>query len=498
MTLLLFAFLAAGKATEFRPTVAVVPPVSTVAADGWVGLALADDLSTRLLFHSRFDPKTLSRLYPLNVFGWRQALSAARAAGLRVQEPLDKASLARLNADLGADFVLAGTYQIKEKVVTLNWQLFGDGTSARHTSVFAIDKVALGAEKIAAELLVALGQTNKVLESHSLPVLSLAAVKPYGEALQILSRQSLDPRAHLVLPRDEVEKARTLLTAATDADHSFVRAWVARGVTSAMLGETADAEQALVHSMEVAAEFEPDMALGLYYLYERQGEAGKAITVLDEATTTHLGFLQALGYLGQQYARNAQNHDALRVFTTFKARVPKSPWAAIKRAEALAHIGNQDQAIVETQEVVAKFPDSVAALTALASRQIDAVKYDDARATITRAMKLAPDHPALLTRLSYIALEQDKVQEALDLAQKAVITIGDGRGEMIAGYAHLDLGHALARMGRTDEAFVALGRAKELGVDADDLLVFWRDARLEDFMNDARNPFRPLVAEPVR
>jgi tetratricopeptide (TPR) repeat protein len=245
--------------------------------------------------------------------------------------------------------------------------------------------------------------------------------------------------------------------------------------------------------MEVASEFEPEMALGLYYLYERQGETQKAITVLDEATTTHLGFLQALGYLGQQYARNAQNHDALRVFTTFKARVPKSPWAALKRAEALAHIGNQDQALVETQEVVARSPDSVAALTALASRQIDAAKYEDARATIVRAMKLAPDHPALLTRLSYIALESGQIQEALELAQKAVVIIGDGRGEQLAGYAHLDLGHALARLGRTDEALSALARAKELGVDADDLLVFWRDAKLKDFMNDARNPFRPLA-----
>ena len=38
------------------PTVAIVPPVAENAESAWVGMALGDDLTARLLVHSRFDP----------------------------------------------------------------------------------------------------------------------------------------------------------------------------------------------------------------------------------------------------------------------------------------------------------------------------------------------------------------------------------------------------------------------------------------------------------
>ena len=128
--------------------------------------------------------------------------------------------------------------------------------------------------------------------------------------------------------------------------------------------------------------------------------------MLAEATQTHLGFLQGLGYLGQAYLRATESHEALRIFSTYQARVPRSPWARVKRAEALARTGNLDMAINDTAAVLEEFPLSMMALTALASRQIDAKKLEAARQTLSRGLERYPDHPALLTRLSYVELDQ--------------------------------------------------------------------------------------------
>ena len=99
-----------------------------------------------------------------------------------------------------------------------------------------------------------------------------------------------------------------------------------------------------------------------------------------------------------------------------------------------------------------------------------------------------------MTRLSYIALEQNQPEKALELAQKAAAAIGDGRGEPLAGYAHLNLGHALAILGKSTEAFAAFKQAAALGVDNEPLLVLWRDPRMKEILNDPRNPFPPLPA----
>ncbi|OGR13403.1 MAG: hypothetical protein A2341_19670 [Deltaproteobacteria bacterium RIFOXYB12_FULL_58_9] len=489
MSLILCVLLAASDA-DVRPTVAIVPPVPTTGSERWIGMAIADNLDSRLLFHSRFDPKTVSRVYPLNVFGWRQTQSAARAEGIDTTKPIDGPQTKKLQRQLGADYTFAGTYDLEGKQVILFWRLYGDSKRRNRTTTFDVSNLADGTDNLAAELLEALGQSDKGLKAHKQQSIPLATMKPYGQALEVLDRQSLDPRAHLVLPRDEVARAHLQLSAATDASPGFVRAWVIRGIASIMLGEMERAEEELVHAMTSAGEFEPTTSLGLYYLYEHQKKSAEAIEVLEDATKTHLGFLHGLGYLGQAYMRNSQNHESLRVFSTYQARVPKSPWARVKRAEALSHIGNHDIAVAETQAVLVEFPTSVMVLTSLASRQIDAAKLDDARATIESALAAHPDHPALLTRLSYVELEQNHPDKALELAQRAVAKLGDGRGEALAGYAHLNLGHALALLGKKNEALEAFKKAETLGIDAENILVLWRDNRLQEIMKDGRNPFK--------
>jgi tetratricopeptide (TPR) repeat protein len=280
------------------------------------------------------------------------------------------------------------------------------------------------------------------------------------------------------------------LQSATDAAPEFVRAWVERGIASAMLGEQARAEDEFVHAMEFAGEFEPANALGLYYMYARQDKMAEGIKVLVEATSQHLGFLQGLGYLGEAYARIGKNHESLEVFTQYVRRVPNNPWAHLRRAAALSRIGKHQEALEETLAEAAKAPNSLTVTTALASRQIDAGDYPSARATIQKGLSTHPNSPALLTRLSYIELDGGNVNEAVKLARQAVTALGDGRGEPLAGYAHLNLGHALAILNQRDEAIEVLKKAMSLGVGADDVRALTRDKRLQEFLKDPRCPIK--------
>jgi tetratricopeptide (TPR) repeat protein len=300
--------------------------------------------------------------------------------------------------------------------------------------------------------------------------------------LSLLKEQSLNPKAHLVIDPRLVKEAQVHYTKATNLDPEFIRAWVERGVASAMLENNEMAEQELVQAMSLAGGFSPTNVLGLYYLYFRQHKHEDAIDVLKHATDSHWGFLHGLGYLGEAYAHEGQHHDALQVFTAYTKRVPKSPWAKLNRAAAMAHLGKHDQAIKETRAVAKQFPKSLNASVQLASRLIDGKKLNGAREVIEKALARHGRHPLLLTRLSYVALAEDKVPQAMELARKAVAAVGDGRGEHVAGYAHLNLVHALVLSGKEKEARMLLGKAMHLGVDADAIHRLRRDHRMVKFL----------------
>ncbi len=478
----LFAVLL--SAADPRPTVAIVPPSG---GDAWLGYAVADNLTNRLLIHSRFEPGSLERVYPLNVLGWRQVLSAARAEGVDTQN-LHSKELGRLQKQLGADWIITGEIGRAGAGFGLHWKLWHGATPTGGQLPLAPDDLAQAGEQLSAAVLKALGENPGSVGGHRLAKLPLAAMKPYGEALCILGAQSLDPRAHLVLSAAQIERAHALLTTATQAAPTFVRAWVERGITSAMAGQYGRAEEELVQAMAQAGEFEPATALGLYYLYDRQHKETDALAVLKEATDTHLGFLHGLGYLGEAYARAGKVHESLQVFTQYIARAPHNLWAQVRHAAALSRIGKYEQALQAMQKLVAANPDSLLLKSALALRQIDAGKLSLARATLKRALARYGEQPTLLTHMASLELVANHPQAAFELAERAVAKLGDGRGEPLAGYAHLNLGHALALLGKKDEALAALAKAKQLGLEAEDVRQLTRDPRLAELLQDPRCP----------
>ncbi|MEK7704868.1 MAG: tetratricopeptide repeat protein [Myxococcota bacterium] len=488
---------AAPPPEPLRPTVAVLPPLP---ADGkadaaWIGVALADDLSNRLLLHSRLDGMALQQSYPLNVFGWRQVAAAARSEGIDIHTPVDTNDIARLGQELGTDALWVASYTSDGTRAVLSWRLVPvGGASVRATTqkvTLTLDQIALAAEAIADEVIKAVGETPEHPSGQKTTVIPMAAAKPFGEAVALLAGQSLDPRARLVLSRADIERAHALLATATRTAPDFSRAWVESALASSLLGNAEAAEAELVQALAQSGELEPSVSVGLFHLYDRQGKADDARRALEEAVQAHRGFLQGQAYLGSAYLHAARPRDALTIFTKLAATTPKSPWARVMRATALARLGEHAQAIRETEAVQRAYPQSLAVTLALSERQIDAHELEAAHKTLAAALVRHAHHPVVLTRLSYVNIQRGDFAAAVDLAGRAVAALGDGRGDSLAGYAQLNLGHALARVGRTDEAYAALRKAATLGIHGDDLKLLLGDAALKAFLADPRSPLRP-------
>src|SRR5689334_5810788 len=98
MSVLAAVVLLSAQVSAERPTLAILPPVSIDGSETWLGLGVADNLATGVLRYSR---KGKDQSYPLNVYSWRETLSAARGEALDVQKPLDFAEVARLARQLG-------------------------------------------------------------------------------------------------------------------------------------------------------------------------------------------------------------------------------------------------------------------------------------------------------------------------------------------------------------------------------------------------------------
>jgi tetratricopeptide (TPR) repeat protein len=472
-------------------TVAILPPISVDGSESWLGLAVADNLSTTLLRANTRDAKAGREDYPVSVFSWREATSAARGEGIDPGRPLSAASLEKVARQLGTRLVFTGSYRVKagkKPAVLLKWRLVDVASHrpAKENCVTTnLSTLGLHTDMLAAAVLRAMGQ-KPLAKAAALPI-SGKALSDYARGLEILARQSLEPHAQIVVPALDLKKAHMLLESATQAAPGFTRAWVGRGLASLMLGDLAAGEKEILQAFAGSDLFEPQNTIGLYYLFVRQGKLDEAVRALTEATQQHPGFLAALGYLGSTYLRVNKSAKAAETFLAYERRVPASPWVRVMHARAIAYAGQLQAAIDENQAVQKEFPDSVMVIASLAARQAQASKFKEAVETLERGLAMHADHPALLTKLSFVQLQLGHPDVALSLAERAIAKLGDGRGETMAGYAQANLGHALAALGRKPEAVEALKKAAQLGMSVEDRLTLLNDEHTKPIMQDAAN-----------
>ncbi|MEO1173761.1 MAG: tetratricopeptide repeat protein, partial [Myxococcota bacterium] len=388
---------------------------------------------------------------------------------------------------LGADALVVGSYTVSGPQATIEWQIAGTKSPPQtlEVSLFDASKAAYG---IGESVLKALA--NGYVSESPLP-LAADAAEAWGTALAGLARQSRDPRASVVLRKADRTSVLAALDTVTKTEATFAPAWATRAAVASMGSETE--EQVAMNATKAAlnsSSADPSAAISLYYSQQHLAEQSEARQTLVEALKTYPGSLEVMNYLAQAYYLAGDFEECLTVWDDYLKRVPKSLHASRRRGKTLAKLDRRDEAVAAAKKLAEANPESLPTMAALASRQIDAGQMEIAKATLTEQLQKHPDHPLLLTRLSYIELESGSADRALALARKAVEQLGDGRGERLAGYAHIDLARALALTGKRGEARESLKKSLRLGVSGDDVFRLATDPRLQGFIK------LPIVLNP--
>lgn len=216
--------------------------------------------------------------------------------------------------------------------------------------------------------------------------------------------------------------------------------------------------------------------------------------------------------------------------------------STMARAQVLDTMGELQQAIALLEDLVARFPEAIAAHQGLGdflrrdNRHQDAVdaysraielmeaqglsgewplwfaravaherndQWPEAEADFRRALVYAPDQPLVLNYLGYSLVERrENLDEALEMIERAV------EGDPDSGYIVDSLAWALFRLGRYDEALPHMERAVEL-MPSDPILndhlgdVYWvlgryREARFQWRRALSFGPHDDLDMERVR
>lgn len=261
------------------------------ALDGaptWPGHVLADLLEGRLLRAVAWAPAALA------IRGWRDR---------PVDDPPTTATAITATA-------ITGTYRLAAGALRLDWRI-GQGAAARQGTcsvpLAGLDDASrLLTQAIGDALGLALPDTA-VAPAAVWPATALAA---FGEALQRLTPQPLDPGAAPGLGAPELATVHRLLVQATDGAPTLGRAWSHQGWCSAMLGDFSRAQHELLTALGTAPDLEPALGLSLAYFYARQDNLADTLETLNALVREHPAFVAGHEALVAAYRRAGAGLEA--------------------------------------------------------------------------------------------------------------------------------------------------------------------------------------------
>ncbi|HXH83889.1 MAG TPA: tetratricopeptide repeat protein [Candidatus Tectomicrobia bacterium] len=231
---------------------------------------------------------------------------------------------------------------------------------------------------------------------------------------------------------------------------------------------------------------EANVLLARYH--EAKGNRDRAIERLETVRRVNPGLQDVKLHLARLYAQAGKGDLGARLAQEVVESAPKSPAARLVLGEVHLRRGKTSEAIEAYTAAVRLKPDSPTALFGLASAYERSGNLDRALAEYRKVLSLRPDDPATKNNIAYLyATQKRNLDEALKLARQAqeklpsspsvLDTVGFvhlQRGEnaeaaAVLGKAadlpnapaavHYHLGLAYHRLGRNEDARVALRRA---------------------------------------
>lgn len=339
------------------------------------------------------------------------------------------------------------------------------------------------------DLLAGLGLAG-VPASKLPPAAQLAPVTRNGDALveyaacnRALMRQPISVRDPVVLDATQIREAIGHCRTASTLDPAFAEARATLGFAHALLGEQAEAEEALA-SVKESKTFIPDYWLGKFWTISRFYDPALAVQTLEQLTSQRPGFLIARGYLGDSYNILGKHKEALATFERYLADVPDQPWVLSRIGYSQAKLGDTAAAIEWTKKALRVSPGDPELLLEMASRFIDAGRPDDARVVLLRVIADGGGRGEVHLRLGYAYLLLGKDHDA---ERELILALDKAKAQSewrTRGRARFNLAKLWMRQNAPDLALRQLEYAVSEGFR--DLAVFDRDPDLAKLKGDAR------------
>ncbi len=227
--------------------------------------------------------------------------------------------------------------------------------------------------------------------------------------------------------------------------------------------------------------FVPLAALAVQFAARRAGRGPLARSRLEDMAAAHPGFLQALGYLGEERLETRDDQAALVAFEAYLARAPGQPWVMAQKAHAYARLGRKAEAVTLSRQALARAPRDPELSIELASRLMDDGNDAEAEPLLREALASVPPRPLAALRLGFLELRRKKLDEAARLFQLAADTARRPDEAGARAIAHADLARLAARRDDLAATLRELAAARAEGLTR---------------MPCAEPEFQPLNAKP--
>jgi superkiller protein 3 len=174
--------------------------------------------------------------------------------------------------------------------------------------------------------------------------------------------------------------------------------------------------------------------------------------------------VHVLNELGIILSELGRHQGAVDVFSRALEADPKAEHALVNKALALRRLGEHREALACLREAVEINPHEAANWNLLGLTYSALDMHSKALEAYDRGLEVAPNHTFLLNNKGKALVDTGNLEGAVECFTAA--TASDPRDEK----AQLNLGISLDRLGRLDEAEVALERARELNPTSPDIL----------------------------
>ncbi len=421
----------------------------------------------------------------------KQVLAMAGQEGLDPQRLAEDAEADQARVLIGADLVVAATLATNASGgLTLSGSVRDEKQATPFTvTVPASPSAALtqGSEAMArAVFTVAQSPVPKVLQAQP-DSASDEGLTSLGACWETALRQPMGIDAPVGLSGDELDAAIASCRAALTADPSLRFASATLALLLAVAREDAEAE-ALLGSLPASDRALTPFVLARYWLLSRNTSAEAAIGFLASVVKKAPGALLVRSLQASALGSMNEHSRAVTAWKDYLAQSPASSFARGRLSASLARQGQVDAALAFAMVGLELAPRGREARLAVAARQLDAGKLDEARATLQPLVESpkAPAEPLLQLGLAYWAAED--FASAKPLFEVASERAVGPRAWKTKGRALYQLAVLEAKAGQLGAAKTAYAASVETG---------YRVAEPDPLLSEVVKAFKPKTTSAL-